>query len=95
MKGTLLAMALLAMALLVLASNAGGAAGARRAAATPRVGPGTLLAADIPWSTVQAVAGDSYWPELPGFNTIVDQEDPQPLTAVSQATGTLAATRRS
>jgi hypothetical protein len=78
-KGTLLA-----VALLVLISNAGEAWGARQAAATPRVGPGTLLAAAVPWSTVQAVAGESYWPELPGFNTIVDQEDPQPLTAVSQ-----------
>jgi len=76
---------LLAMALLVLTLNAAGASGARQTASIPRVGPGTLLAADVPWSTVQAVAGGSYWPELPGFNTIVDQEDPQPLTAVSQA----------
>lgn len=77
MKGTMPALAALAVAL-----SAAGASAAPQAA--PRVSPEALLAADVPWSTVQAVGGESYWPELPAFNSIVDQEDPQPLTAVAQ-----------
>jgi hypothetical protein len=44
-----------------------------------------LLAADVPWATVQQVAGPGYWPEPPGFDTTVFQADPQPRVAVSQA----------
>ena len=71
-----------ALAALAVALSAAGASAAPQAA--PRVSPEALLAADVPWSTVQAVGGESYWPELPAFNSIVDQEDPQPLTAVAQ-----------
>jgi hypothetical protein len=52
--------------------------------AVPRFSSDALLAADVPWATVQAVAGKSFWPELPAFNSIIDEEDPQPLTAVAQ-----------
>jgi hypothetical protein len=50
----------------------------------PRFSSEALLNAGIPWPTVQAVAGKGFCPELPAFNSIVDQEDPQPLTAVTQ-----------
>jgi hypothetical protein len=78
---------ILALALLALALAAGGASGASKPTkpGVPRFSPESLLAADVPSSTVQAVAGRGFWPELPAFNSIVDQEDPQPLTAVSQS----------
>jgi hypothetical protein len=78
---------MLAVAVVALTLNAATASAARDAA--PRFSPEALLAADVPWATVQAVAGTSFWPRLPAFNSIVDEEDPQPLTAVSQAYGQL------
>jgi len=42
---------------------------------------------------VRAVAGPTFWPELPAFNTIVDQEDPQPLSAVSQTYDDIAGSK--
>jgi hypothetical protein len=75
---------LLAVVLFVLTLNAAGASGARQGSTAARVSPGALLAAGVPWSTVREVAGPNFWPELPAFNSIVDQEDPQPLTAVNQ-----------
>src|SRR5215211_7192319 len=69
------------LALLVL-SLATGSAGAAPAAAPP--GAEALLAADVPWSTVQQVAGKSWWPEAPSFDTVVYQDDPMPAAAVTQ-----------
>ncbi len=73
---------LLALAMLALTLDAAGASA--EPAGVVRIAPEALLAADVPWPTVQAVAGKSFWPELPGFNSIVEQDDPQPRTAVSQ-----------
>lgn len=75
---------LLTLALVVLTANPNGASGAHQSADVARYGSAALLAADVPWETVRTVAGPNFWPELPGFNTTVDQEDPQPLTAVTQ-----------
>ena len=76
---------LVALVLLVLTLNAAGASGAGEGTSAARVSSGALVSADVPWATVRDVAGPDFWPELPAFNSIVDQEDPQPLTAVSQA----------
>jgi hypothetical protein len=73
---------LLALAVLALTLEVTCASAAR--SGVVRIAPEALLAADVPWSTVKTVAGAGFWPELPAFDSIVDQEDPQPLTAVSQ-----------
>jgi len=66
--------ALLAFALLAFAGSS--------AAASPTPTPlsaEALLAAVVPASTVQQVAGGSWWPKLPSFDTTVFQSDPQPM----------------
>lgn len=73
-----------ALALLALAIAAAGTWATAATSGTPRVSGDALLAADVPWVTVQQVAGKNFWPELPAFNSIIDEEDPQPLAAVSQ-----------
>jgi hypothetical protein len=70
------------LALLVL-SLATGTAGAVPAA-VPVPSAEALLAADVPWSTVQQVAGKGWWPEAPSFDTVVYQDDPMPAAAVTQ-----------
>ena len=88
MKGNLLAVPMLAVAVLavpVLALILATAAPASPEAGSTPFSPEALLAADAPWAAVQAVAGTSFWPEPPAFDSIVDEEDPQPLTAVSQS----------
>ena len=40
-----------------------------------------LLAANVPEETVDVVAGGSWWPQLPAFDSIVYRADPQPETA--------------
>src|SRR4051794_38039541 len=69
----------LALLLLALAT---GSAGAAPAAAPPTAE--ALLAADVPWATVQQVAGKSWWPEPPSFDTVVFQDAPMPAAAVTQ-----------
>jgi hypothetical protein len=64
---------LLALVLLVSA----GSAGATRSVATPLTAE-ALLAANVPWQTVEQVAGGRWWPEPPAFDTVVFQSDPQP-----------------
>ena len=71
-------------ALALLALTIATAAPAATTAGTPRFTGEALLAANVPWATVQQVAGKSFWPELPAFNTTIDEEEPQPLAAVSQ-----------
>ncbi len=71
-------------ALALLALTIATAAPAATTAGTPRFTGEALLAANVPWTTVQQVAGKSFWPELPAFNTTIDEEEPQPLAAVSQ-----------
>ena len=65
--------ALLALVLLVTA----GTAGATRSVATPLTAE-ALLAANVPWQTVEQIAGGRWWPEPPAFDTVVFQSDPQP-----------------
>jgi hypothetical protein len=57
-----------------------GSASATRFAPTPLTAE-ALLAANVPEKTVEAVAGGSWWPELPAFDSIVYRADPQPETA--------------
>jgi len=64
---------LLALALLLSA----GSATATRSAATPLTAE-ALLAATVPPETMQEVAGGSWWPNPPAFDTVVFQSDPQP-----------------
>ncbi len=71
------------LALLTMAATAT-IAPAATTAGTPRLSAEALLAADVPWATLQQVAGKRFWPELPAFNTAIDEEKPQPLAAVSQ-----------
>src|SRR5579862_82725 len=71
-------------ALALLALTIATAAPAATTAGTPRFSGEALLTANVPWSTVQQVAGKTFWPELPAFNTTIDEEEPQPLAAVSQ-----------
>jgi hypothetical protein len=73
--------ALLALVLLVAA---GSSATASRGRASATVSAEQLLAADVPWSTVQQLAGKSFWPQPPGFDTTVFQNAPQPRAAASQ-----------
>jgi hypothetical protein len=40
-----------------------------------------LLAANVPEETVDLVAGGSWWPQLPAFDSIVYRADPQPESA--------------
>jgi hypothetical protein len=69
--------ALLALVLLVSA----GSAAATRLAATPLTAE-ALLAANVPGETIDVVAGGTWWPQLPAFDSIVYRADPQPDTAV-------------
>ena len=71
MNAKLPALALLALAIATTAPAA-------TTAGTPRFTADALLVADVPWTTVQQVAGKSFWPELPAFNTTIDEEEPQP-----------------
>jgi hypothetical protein len=64
---------LLALVLLLTA----GTAGATRSVATPLTAE-ALLAANVPWQTVEQVAGGRWWPDPPAFDTVVFQSDPQP-----------------
>jgi hypothetical protein len=64
---------LLALVLLL----AGGSAAARPLTPTPLTAE-ALLAANVSAKTVQAVAGRSWWPQPPAFDTVVFQSDPQP-----------------
>jgi hypothetical protein len=68
--------ALLALVLLVSA----GSAAATRLASTP-LNAEALLAANVPEETVDLVAGGSWWPQLPAFDSIVYRADPQPESA--------------
>ncbi len=67
------------MLALVLLVSAGSAA-ATRLAATPLTAE-ALLAANVPEETIDVVAGGSWWPQLPAFDSIVYRADPQPETA--------------
>jgi hypothetical protein len=67
---------LLALVLLVSA----GSAAATRLASTPLTAEG-LLAANVPEETIDVVAGGTWWPQLPAFDSIVYRADPQPETA--------------
>ncbi len=67
------------MLALVLLVSAGSAA-ATRLAPTPLTAE-ALLAANVPEETVDVVAGGSWWPQLPAFDSIVYRADPQPETA--------------
>ena len=70
--------------LLVAATSAGARTGASSRGAVTVTAEG-LLAADVPWSTVRQVAGPKWWPEPPGFDTVVLQDDPMPRAAVTQS----------
>jgi hypothetical protein len=80
----------LALVLLVLATRVAAAS----AAAGTKIDAEGLLAANVPLTTVQQVAGKSFWPELPAFDTKIDEEEPQPLAAVAQAYDDLAGQTR-
>ena len=69
----------------VLVVALGGAAVQPADAKRGTITPEALLASGLQWQTVKAVAGATYWPQPPAFNSIVDQEDPQPITAVGQS----------
>ncbi|MEI8105886.1 MAG: hypothetical protein WCH31_08615 [Actinomycetes bacterium] len=78
MKLTLLALVACA------ALGAGSASATGSPTGTTRYSAEALLAADVPWATVQTVAGASFWPQMPGFDTRVYQASPQPLATVVQ-----------
>jgi hypothetical protein len=67
---------LLALVLLVSA----GSAAAIGTASTPLTAE-ALLAANVPEETIDVVAGGSWWPQLPAFDSIVYRADPQPDAA--------------
>jgi hypothetical protein len=75
---------LLALLLLLVAAEAVGARTVGPAASAPTISAETLLAAGVPWATVQQVAGGTWWPEPPSFDSRVYQGDPNPRTAVTQ-----------
>jgi hypothetical protein len=74
---------LIFLLLLLAAGSAGSSVG--QGATAPPIGSGALLAASVPWPTVQQIAGRDWWPEPPSFDSRVYQDDPQPQTAVTQA----------
>ncbi len=79
--------------LLVAATGAGARTGAPSRSVATVTAEG-LLAADVPWSMVQQIAGPQWWPEPPGFDTVVLQDDPMPQAAVTQAFAEVGGKRR-
>lgn len=72
------------MLALVLLLAAGSSATATRTRVAATYSAEQLLAADVPWSTVQQVAGSDFWPQPPGFDSIIFQNVPRPRAAASQ-----------
>jgi hypothetical protein len=76
---------LVVLVLVLALSLVAGQAGARAAPAP--VTAESLLAAVVPWSTVQQVAGPDWWPQLPQFDVPPIYHDPaasQPSLVVTQ-----------
>jgi hypothetical protein len=74
----------LALLLLLVVAGSAGARNSVQRAGTSSISGEALLAAGVPWVTVQEVAGRNWWPEPPSFDTRVFQDDPTPKTAVTQ-----------